>query len=104
MNVIRAARTGALLALAVVVAALAGCGQKTAQPAAGRSAHPCVLSASAGTPSASRLASPSAAPVAGPRGSRVPASLGPGSVTFVRASKGWVLGTASCAAKPCTSG
>ena len=27
----------------------------------------------------------------------------PQSVTFVSASEGWVLGTASCAAKPCTS-
>ena len=104
MNVIRAARTGALLALAVVVAALAGCGQKPAQPAAARSSSPhASSSASAGTPSASPLASPSAVPVAGPPGGPVPAGFEPQSVTFVSASEGWVLGTAPCAAKPCTS-
>ena len=104
MNVIRAARTGALLALAVVVAALAGCGQKPAQPAAARASSPhASSSASAGTPSASPLASPSAGTGTGPPGGPVPAGFEPQSVTFVSASEGWVLGTAPCAAKPCTS-
>jgi photosystem II stability/assembly factor-like uncharacterized protein len=33
----------------------------------------------------------------------VPAGFEPQSVTFVSASEGWVLGTAPCATKPCTS-
>ncbi|HUJ07377.1 MAG TPA: hypothetical protein VLX31_14805 [Streptosporangiaceae bacterium] len=40
-----------------------------------------------------------ALPAAGP----VPAGFQPDSVTFVSASDGWVLGTAPCAHKPCTS-
>lgn len=48
------------------------------------------LAAAAGT---------TARPAAGP----VPAGFKPRSVTFVSASDGWVLGTAACAHKPCTS-
>jgi hypothetical protein len=104
MNIIRAAPTGGLLALALVVGVLAGCGQTPAQPTAARSGSPhASSSASARTPPASPLASPSAATVTGPPGAPVPARFEPQSVTFVSASEGWVLGTAPCAAKPCTS-
>ena len=61
MNVIRAARTGALLALAVVVAALAGCGQKPAQPAAARSSSP-HASSSASAGNIARQRTPGQAP------------------------------------------
>ncbi len=40
---------------------------------------------------------------AAPPGGPVPAGFKPASVTFVSASEGWVLGTAPCAHKPCTS-
>jgi hypothetical protein len=104
MNVIRPARTAALLALALVVAALAGCGHKSAQTgAAGPSSPRASSSASARTPSGTPLASPSPAAVAGPPGGPVPADFEPQSVTFVSASEGWVLGTAPCTTKPCTS-
>lgn len=41
--------------------------------------------------------------VPGPAGGPVPPGFRPVSVTFVSASEGWVLGTAPCAHRPCTS-
>ena len=45
----------------------------------------------------------SADTVPGPAGGPVPRGFQPASMTFVSASEGWVLGTAPCAHKPCTS-
>ena len=47
--------------------------------------------------------SPSRAPGAGPVGGPVPAGFEPRSVTFVSASDGWVLGSATCAGQPCAA-
>jgi photosystem II stability/assembly factor-like uncharacterized protein len=58
-----------------------------------------VVTASFGLLQLSGASAASARPAAGP----VPAGFQPKSVTFVSASDGWVLGTAPCAHKPCTS-
>jgi len=42
-------------------------------------------------------------PKAGPQGDAVPAGFSPVSVTFVSLKTGWVLGTAQCGARRCTS-
>jgi hypothetical protein len=55
------------------------------------------------TPAAAPVATTSPAGPAAPAGGPVPPGFEPVSMTFVSASEGWVLGTAPCAAQPCTS-
>ena len=57
--------------------------------------------AGAGSAAAGGLTSAPTAP--GPPGGPVPRGFTPVSMTFVSASEGWVLGTAPCTLKPCTS-
>lgn len=68
-------------------------------------AAPTATPAASAAPSAasSAAASPSRAPGAGPVGGPVPAGFEPRSVTFVSASDGWVLGSATCAGQPCAA-
>jgi hypothetical protein len=59
-------------------------------------------------PGAAASAAPARAPqrhaeITGPPGGPVPPGFRPLSVTFASASDGWVLGTAPCTKKPCTS-
>jgi photosystem II stability/assembly factor-like uncharacterized protein len=57
----------------------------------------------AASSSAPSRASSTPAPAAGPAGGPVPSGFTPTSTTFVSADTGWVLGTAPCSTKPCTS-
>ena len=100
MKSMRKARAGALLTLALVLGALAGCGHRAPQPGPTSSSS---RSATPTAPSASPTAPAPAVTVAGPEGGPVPGGFEPQSVTFVSASEGWVLGTAPCAIRPCTS-
>lgn len=102
-----AARGLAVAAVALCMAMLAaGCGAANGSahpPAAGAQAS-ATASVATGTPA---VAAPAAAasPAAGiaPAGGPVPPGFEPVSMTFVSAGDGWVLGTAPCAAQPCTS-
>ncbi len=62
-----------------------------------------VLAAAAGTAAAAPSQPGRVTAVAGPAVGPVPPGFQPVSMTFVSASEGWVLGTAPCAHKPCTS-
>jgi hypothetical protein len=107
------AATGALAAL--VVLALAGCGSISNGDIAGTGATNTTGAATSHTPasassapaSASTAASPSRTPVseptAVPTGGPVPAGFAATSVTFVSLDQAFVLGTAPCVHKPCTS-
>jgi len=57
----------------------------------------------ASTGAAGVAADATSAAVPGPPGGPVPPGFQPASMTFVSLSEGWVLGTAPCAHKPCTS-
>jgi hypothetical protein len=100
-----AARGPAAAGVAICMAVLAaGCAAAagSAHPPAGSAQPPATGPAAARSPS---VAAPVAAtdPAAAPAGGPVPAGFEPVSMTFVSASEGWVLGTAPCAAQPCTS-
>ena len=102
-----AARGLAAAAVAICTAVLAG-----ACSASAGSAYPShagvqpAASAAAATHSpavAAPVAATSPAGLAAPAGGPVPPGFEPVSMTFVSASEGWVLGTASCAVQPCTA-
>lgn len=100
---------GALMALA-----LAGCGSAGSVPGAAGGAAPqasshapsgAASSAENSTPAASSPAPASSGPTSVPvsAGGPVPAGFAATSVTFVSTQEAFVLGTAPCAHKPCTS-
>jgi hypothetical protein len=90
----------------LAVLSLTGCGSVSSGPGAGAgssatSAAPGASSSSPTTPAATAPAatSPASAPAGGP----VPSGFAATSVTFVSADEAFVLGTAPCSSKPCTS-
>jgi hypothetical protein len=107
------AAAGALVALAAL--ALAGCGTISKGDVAGTGATRTTGAAASHTPGSASSsptpartgASPSGTPVGGPAavptGGPVPAGFAATSVTFVSLDQAFVLGTAPCAHKPCTS-
>lgn len=104
MKSMRKARAAALLTLALVLAALTGCGQRSPQlRSTGSPSRAVSSSATATVPPAPPTAPAPTATGAAPSGGPVPAGFEPQSVTFVSASQGWVLGMAPCTRKPCTS-
>jgi photosystem II stability/assembly factor-like uncharacterized protein len=100
------ARGFAVAAGAVCAAALAaGCSAAApaphvpaGSPRAGTSAPAATATPAAASPAATSAAAPTV-----PAGGPVPPGFEPVSMTFVSASEGWVLGTAPCAVRPCTS-
>jgi hypothetical protein len=102
------------LAALLAVASLTGCGAQSAGSGAGASSSvtptaadsqtPTSTAPTASTPAATTptAASPATSP-ATPAGGPVPGGFAATSVTFVSTDEGFVLGTAPCASKPCTS-
>ena len=94
-----------LIGALVTALALAGCGTQSASSSGGAAA----TSAAATTPatpasSSAATASPGAGGAAAqPAGGPVPAGMAATSVTFVSPDEAFVLGTAPCSHKPCTS-
>lgn len=87
----------ALAALAVALAAqLAACSTPAGSPGPSASA---TGSLAAGTETGAAGSSAGAKPPGGP----VPAGFTAQDLTFVSANQGWLLGTAPCSSKPCTS-
>jgi hypothetical protein len=100
-----AARGLAAAAVAICMAVLAG-----GCSASAGSAHPSSTGVQPAESAAAATRSPAvaapvaaASPAAAPAGRPVPPGFEPVSMTFVSASEGWVLGTASCAVQPCTA-
>jgi hypothetical protein len=106
----RASGVAAGLSVLLTAVSLAGCGtassgsgaaaSSTAPPASGTSS-PASTTPAASTPAASSPAAGS--PATTPAGGPVPSGFAATSVTFVSADEAFVLGTAPCSAKPCTS-
>jgi hypothetical protein len=98
----------AVVAVGIVLAVvlLRGSGKPTATSTAtgSPSASPTSPTPSATMTPSSSPGSPSAsAATVGPPGGPVPGGFAPLSVTFISASKGWVVGSAPCGRPPCTS-
>jgi hypothetical protein len=107
---LRASRA-AVAACALIALALAGCGtisngdvRATGATTRAAASHP--PTASNSTPATTKPSSsgtPAGQPTAEPSGGPVPAGFAATSVTFVSLDQAFVLGTAPCAHKPCTS-
>jgi hypothetical protein len=101
---VRGLAAAAVAVCAAVLAAGCSAGAGSAHPSAA-GAQPEVTATSA--PRSPAVAAPVAATppqgLAAPAGGPVPPGFEPVSMTFVSASDGWVLGTATCAVQPCTS-
>ena len=102
----------AVAAGAIALLTLAGCAATSSLTSGGAASTPTSTSTStSATPSASAsvgasspsAAAPSTAPPSTPAGGPVPAGFAATSVTFVSLQQAFVLGTAPCANKPCTS-
>jgi photosystem II stability/assembly factor-like uncharacterized protein len=90
----RLSRVGSVLAVAALLAA-AGCSSSGGNPTTGLSSV---------TPAASPSSAPASPPPSStPLGGPVPAGFVARDLTFVSTSSGWLLGTAPCSTKPCTS-
>ena len=90
----------------VTVVAVAGCSSHPSlarRQASGTTTSTASPPSTAASPTTSAVPPTTTTPPPGPAGGPVPGGFRPQSVTFVSASVGWVLGTGSCSAPPCTS-
>lgn len=88
-----------MVALAIAALTVSGCGSGGPAPTTTKGS----AASTAPTASTASTAPSTSTTVTGPPGGPVPAGFRPQSVTFVSATRGWVLGTAPCATAPCTS-
>lgn len=98
---VAAAAAGVALALCLVACTQ---GADKALPATATSTSiPATPTSTPGSAVPSSTAVSQSVPAPGPKGGPVPVGFVPVSVTFVSLDVGWVLGTAPCASRPCTS-
>lgn len=101
--------SGVAVGMAVLLAglSLAGCGAASSGPGAGASSTAASATSGAPNPAASTPGAasprPATTPATAPVGGPVPSGFAATSVTFVSANEAFVLGTAPCVHKPCTS-